>query len=40
MAYKSYKDLDIYKKAHKLAIETHDMSLKDLPNFEMYEVGS
>jgi four helix bundle protein len=39
VAYKSYKDLDIYKKAHKLAIEIHQMSLK-LPTFEMYEEGS
>ena len=37
--YKSYKDLDVYKKAHKLAIEIHEMSLK-LPKFEMYEEGS
>lgn len=39
MAYKSYRDLDIYKKAHKLAIEVHEMSLK-LPKFEMYEEES
>jgi four helix bundle protein len=39
MGYQSYKDLDIYKKAHKLAIEIHEMSLK-LPKFEMYEEGS
>ncbi len=39
MAFKSYKDLDIYKKAHKLAIEVHQMSLK-LPKFEMFEEGS
>jgi four helix bundle protein len=39
MAYKSYKDLDIYKTAHKLAIEIHRMSLK-LPKFELYEEGS
>ncbi len=37
--YQSYKDLDIHKKAHKLAIEIHEMSLK-LPKFEMYEEGS
>jgi len=40
MAYKSYKDLDIYKKAHKLAIEIHEMTLKDLPSFEIYEEAS
>ena len=39
MAYKSYRDLDIYKMAHKLAIEIHEMSLK-LPKFELYEEGS
>ena len=39
MAYLSYRDLDIYQKAHKLAIEVHEMTLK-LPKFEMYEVGS
>ena len=39
MAYQSYRDLDIYKKAHKLAIEIHEMSLK-LPQFELYEEGS
>ncbi|MHC4510654.1 MAG: four helix bundle protein [Planctomycetota bacterium] len=39
MAYQSYRDLDIYKKAHKLAIEIHSMSLS-LPKFELYEEGS
>lgn len=39
MPYKSYKDLDIYKKSHKLAVEIHNMTLKDLPYFEMYEEG-
>jgi four helix bundle protein len=39
VAYQSYRDLDIYKKAHKLAIEIHNMSLK-LPRFELYEEGS
>lgn len=39
MAYQSYRDLEIYKKAHKLAIEIHQMSLK-LPKFELYEEGS
>lgn len=36
----SYKDLDIYKLAHKLAVEVHKMTLKELPKFEMYEEGS
>ncbi len=35
----SYKDLDIYKMARKLAIEIHKISL-ELPKFEMYEEGS
>jgi len=38
--YISYKDLDIYKKAHDLAIKVHQMTLDDLPKFEMYEEGS
>jgi four helix bundle protein len=37
--YQSYKDLEIYKMAHKLAVEIHEMILK-LPRFEMYEEGS
>lgn len=37
--YKSYRDLDIYKKARKLVVEIHEMSLK-LPKFEMYEEGA
>lgn len=40
MAYKSYKDLEIHKKAHKLAIEIHEMTLKDLPKLEMFEEAS
>lgn len=39
VAYQSYKDLDIYKKASKLVIEIHEMSLT-LPKFELYEEGS
>jgi four helix bundle protein len=38
MSAQSYKDLEIYKKAHKPAIEVHRMSL-GLPQFEMYEEG-
>lgn len=36
----SYKDLEIYQIAHKLAVEIHKMALQDLPKFEMYEEGS
>jgi four helix bundle protein len=35
----SYKDLDIYKLAHKLAVEVHKMAIA-LPRFELYEEGS
>jgi four helix bundle protein len=36
---KSYKDLEIYKIAHDLAIRIHKMTLEKLPQFEMYEEG-
>ncbi len=36
---KSYRDLNIYKDAHRLAIVIHKQSLL-LPKFEMYEEGS
>ncbi len=39
VAYQSYRDLDIYRKAHKLVVEIHKMSL-GLPKFEMYEQAS
>ena len=35
----TYKDLEIYQLAHRLAIEIHELSLK-FPNFERYEEGS
>jgi four helix bundle protein len=35
----SYRDLEIYRLSHKLAIEVHEASLK-LPTFEMYEEGN
>ncbi|MCK5392791.1 MAG: four helix bundle protein [Candidatus Omnitrophica bacterium] len=35
----NYKDLEIYKLAHELAVKVHIMSLS-LPKFEMYEQGS
>jgi four helix bundle protein len=34
-----YKDLEIYRLAHELAIECHKVSLR-LPKFEMFEEGS
>ena len=36
----SYRNLEIWKIADKLALEIHSMTLKDLPGFEMYETGS
>lgn len=35
----SYKDLEIYQLAFKLAIEVHNMTMT-LPKFELYEEGS
>jgi four helix bundle protein len=35
----SYKDLEIYKLAHKLSVRVHKMTL-ELPKFELYEEGS
>ena len=35
----SYKDLDIYKMAYRLAIDVHQMTMT-LPKFELYEQGS
>ena len=39
VAYQSYRDLEIYRKAHKLVVEIHELSLK-LPKFELYEQAS
>lgn len=39
MSFKSYNDLEIYKLAHKLAVELHKITL-DLPQFELYAEGS
>lgn len=35
----SYKDLEIYQVAHRLAVGIHKMTLR-LPSFEMYEEAS
>ena len=35
---KSYRDLEIYQLAHRLAVDVHKMTL-ELPKFEMYEEG-
>lgn len=36
----SYRELEIFKIAHQLVIDVHFMTLKSLPQFEMYEEGS
>jgi four helix bundle protein len=36
----TYKDLEIYKISHNLAVEVHRMTLKELPRFEMFEEGA
>jgi len=35
----SYKELDVYKLAYRLAIEVHKMTMT-LPKYELYEQGS
>ena len=36
---KSYRDFDIYKLAHSLAVDIHKLSFQ-LPKYELYETGS
>jgi four helix bundle protein len=36
----SYKNLDIWKLAREVVIEIHDISLHELPKFEMFETGN
>jgi four helix bundle protein len=36
----SYKKLEIWEMARALAVDVHQMSLKALPKFEMYEEGA
>lgn len=36
----TYWDLEIYRLSHALAIEVHAMTLKELPQFEMFEQGA
>jgi len=36
----SYRELEIYKLAHMLALDIHRMTLTKLPRFEMFEEGS
>ena len=35
-----YKNLEIRKLAIELVLDIHEMSLHDLPEFDMYETGS
>ena len=37
--YQTYKDLEIYRTSHKLAVEIHRFTL-ELPKYEQYEIGS
>ncbi len=36
----NYKDLEIYKISHKLAIDIHKFTIEELPKFEMFEEGN
>jgi four helix bundle protein len=36
----SYKKLEIWELARIISIKIHEMTLNELPKFEMYEVGS
>lgn len=36
----NYKSLEIWKLSRDLVIDIHQMTLNDLPKFEMYEVGN
>ncbi len=36
----SYKNLEIWKLSDEVAIAIHEMTLQELPKFEMYEGGS
>lgn len=40
MTVQSYKDLNIYKMAHKLAVEIHETTTSKLPAIEKFEEGS
>jgi four helix bundle protein len=36
----SYKNLEIWKLAREIAVEIHELTISQLPKFEMYEAGS
>lgn len=35
----AYKQIQVYQEAKKLAVDIHNMTLNELPRFEMYEQG-
>ena len=37
---RGYEDTDVYRLAKELAVQVHQMTLQQLPKFEMYEEGS
>lgn len=40
MAENGYRRLEVWKLARELGIEIHEMTLNNLPKFEMFETGS
>ena len=36
----SYRNLEIWRLAKEVVVEIHDMTIENLPKFEMYEEGS
>ena len=36
----NYRNLEVYRLAHELAVEIHRMTLSELPKFEQYEEAS
>jgi four helix bundle protein len=40
MGFTSYKKLDVWQLARELVIEIHEMTIKKLPKYELYEEGS
>lgn len=35
----AYKELEVWQMARDLAVDIHSMTIKELPKFEMFEVG-
>ncbi len=36
----NYEDLEIWKIANKLVLQIHQLTINDIPKFEMYETGN